>query len=42
MAHFVKLALAAMLALSLAGCGNTVRGAGADLERAGEKIQRCC
>jgi predicted small secreted protein len=32
-----------MLAMAtLTGCGNTVRGAGADLERAGEKIQGCC
>ncbi|MBI1275847.1 entericidin A/B family lipoprotein [bacterium] len=38
----VKIALAGMIVMAVAGCGNTVRGAGADIERAGEKIQRCC
>lgn len=38
----VKIALAGMVIMSVAACGNTVRGAGADIERAGEKIQRCC
>lgn len=42
MRFFAVIALASMVSLPLQGCSNTIRGAGADLEKAGQSIQKCC
>ncbi len=37
--RFILLAVLAAFSLSLAGCGNTIRGIGRDLENTGDAIE---